>query len=252
MPKLWIMSDLHLERVPYPDAFDPPRPAFDVLVVAGDVMEGDCVRALAIVSRLARGQPAVFVLGNHEHWDGSIEETRARARDIAEAFGVTLLDGASAEIAGIRFVGATLWADGHLGGLDREPDRPTGERIDVAGPGGLRSLTTADMIAMHRQEVATIEELLAPGPRRAKVVAVTHHAPHPLAVPASLRDEPIAGLLASDLSRLTDAGLADLWIHGHVHETIDLVRPGGTRILCNPAGVRFSNPGFVEDLVVEV
>ena len=32
----------------------------------------------------------------------------------------------------------------------------------------------------------------------------------------------------------------------------DLVRPGGTRILCNPAGPRFGNAEFRDDLVVEV
>jgi len=43
-----------------------------------------------------------------------------------------------------------------------------------------------------------------------------------------------------------------LWVHGHLHETVDLVRPGGTRILCNPAGPRFGNAAFRDGLVVEV
>ncbi len=55
------MFDLHLEAVPHPEAFRPARPAFDVLIVAGDVWEGSSARALAIVAELAKGKPAVFV-----------------------------------------------------------------------------------------------------------------------------------------------------------------------------------------------
>ena len=35
--RLWVVSDLHLEAVPHPEAYRPKRPPFDVLVVAGDV-----------------------------------------------------------------------------------------------------------------------------------------------------------------------------------------------------------------------
>lgn len=72
MPRLWILSDLHLEAMPYPERFQPaPRP-FDVLVAAGDVWEGSVERVLDALARLAAGKPVVFVLGNHEHWNGAL------------------------------------------------------------------------------------------------------------------------------------------------------------------------------------
>jgi hypothetical protein len=37
MTRLWVLSDLHLEAVRYPEAFQPVRPAFDVLVAAGTI-----------------------------------------------------------------------------------------------------------------------------------------------------------------------------------------------------------------------
>ena len=43
------MSDLHLEAVRYPEAFQPERPGFDVLIVAGDVWEGSSARALSTI-----------------------------------------------------------------------------------------------------------------------------------------------------------------------------------------------------------
>ena len=41
MVRLWVLSDLHLETALFPDAYDPPRPAFDVLVAAGDIWDHD-------------------------------------------------------------------------------------------------------------------------------------------------------------------------------------------------------------------
>jgi Icc-related predicted phosphoesterase len=45
----------------------------------------------------------------------------------------------------------------------------------------------------------------------------------------------------------------DLWIHGHIHESMDYAVEG-TRVLCNPRGYRppNENPGFEPDLVVEI
>lgn len=131
MPRLWVMSDLHLEAVRHPDAFRPVRPAFDVLVVAGDVWEGDTDRALRTVIGLACGKPAVFVLGNHEFWDREVAHERGVARRAAARHGVVLLDDSEATVAGVRFVGGTLWADGTLAGTAATPDLPTGERILV-------------------------------------------------------------------------------------------------------------------------
>jgi 3',5'-cyclic AMP phosphodiesterase CpdA len=62
MTRLWIMSDLHLEAVAFPGAFRPAPPDFDVLVVAGDICEGDTDGALRKVRHLANDKPAVFVV----------------------------------------------------------------------------------------------------------------------------------------------------------------------------------------------
>ncbi len=252
MPKLWIMSDLHLEAVPRPEVYRPRCAGFDVLIVAGDMQHGSA-RAIATVARLAGSKPAVFVLGNHEPWHRELSAEQAVARRVAARHGVTLLDDGEATLAGVRFVGGTLWADGRLGGQDATPDQLTGELVHVAGDGGgTRLITSGDQAALHARTRGVIEAALA-GPRDGRpVVVVTHHAPHLLCVPAAYRQHWVAGNSASDLSYLTDTGRVALWVHGHLHETVDLVRPGGTRILCNPAGPRFSNAAFKDDLVVEV
>jgi len=247
------MSDLHLETVRYPDAYRPRCAGFDVLVVAGDVWEGSSARALATVAQLAQGKPAVFVLGNHEPWHRELEAERAAARRAAKRHGVTLLDDGEATLAGVHFVGGTLWADGRQGGQDAMPGHVTGEMVWVAQDGGgTRLITTGDEAALHLRTLEVIGAALARPGDGCPVVVVTHHAPHPLCVPAAHRSSWGAGNSASDLSHLTDMGRAALWVHGHLHHTVDLVRPGGTRILCNPAGPRFGNAAFRDDLVAEV
>jgi hypothetical protein len=44
--------------------FDPPRPAFDVLVVASDVSNA-LEEAIRMVGALAAGKPAIFVAARH-------------------------------------------------------------------------------------------------------------------------------------------------------------------------------------------
>ena len=253
MSRLWVLSDLHLEAVRYPEAFRPVRSEFDVLVVAGDVHEGDTDRALRTVSAFAGGKPVVFVLGNHEFWDREVAHERSIARRAAAKHGVTLVDDNMVDLAGVRFVGGTLWGDGTLAGAEATPDRPTGERILVRRGRGGHSITGQDQARLHRHTRGLIEAAVGQQPADGRpLVVVTHHAPHPLCLPETERTGWSAGHAASDLSELTDAGQIALWVHGHVHHTVNLVRAGGTRIVCNPAGPGFVNPWFREDLVVEV
>jgi 3',5'-cyclic AMP phosphodiesterase CpdA len=95
--------------------FDPPRPAFDVLVVAGDVSDL-ITRSIRMVSALAAGKPAVFVAGNHEWWAGpeTIAEKRDAAQFAAQKHRVHFLEGDAVDIAGVRFAGATLWTPDDL------------------------------------------------------------------------------------------------------------------------------------------
>ncbi len=253
MTRLWVLSDLHLEATPYPQAYRPAPPDFDVLVVAGDVFEGAPDQALRVVQRLAGGRPAVFVMGNHEYWNGVVPAELAPARDQAARLGITLLEGDEAEIAGVRFLGGTLWADGWLGGHAIQFGAATGEAIAVpAGAGGHRPLTNADAARLHGLLRLRLESQLRRPRDGRPVIVVTHHAPHPLCMPERSWGGWAAGNSASDLSHLTDAGLVDLWIHGHTHRTQSLIRPGGTRIVTNGAGPRASNHHFLDDLVLSV
>jgi hypothetical protein len=168
------------------------------------------------------------------------------------------------ELAGVRFLGGTLWAGGRLSGgrlsgIDATPDHETRERIEVAHAGGARRITVGDAIGLHRKTRRALDRLLAAPRDGRKVVVVTHHAPHPLCLPpAACRLPPgarsgwVAGISASDLSGLMASRQVDLWVHGHIHPRIDITHPRGTRIICNAAGPGFRKLGFQEDWAVEV
>ncbi|WP_244498023.1 metallophosphoesterase [Aureimonas sp. AU40] len=245
---LWILSDLHLETLPHPDAFAPTPPDFDVLVCAGDVWRADPTHGFRVLRRLAGQKPVVCVLGNHEHWNSVLGERLPAARKAAEAYGVTLLQGDAVTLAGCRFVGTTLWSDYALAGDTVKPDGETGEAIRVEqevehGP-GTALLTIGATVAQHRIERARLVELIDAHTGPEPLVVVTHHAPHPDCVPPQDHGTFLAGNGASDLSPLLDTGRIDLWVHGHLHHSVQMALASGTLIRCNPAGTRFSNSSF--------
>lgn len=251
MARLWVLSDLHLETAPFPDAYDPPRPAFDVLVAAGDIWEGEPEKAVATIARLAEGRPSVLVGGNHEAWGMTPARCLDRLKRAAKRVNVTVLDGDAAVIAGVRFIGATLWADGLLSGLHLRPHEATGE--GVRRPDGQGTITHGDEIALHEVQRARIASMLGEAPADGlPIVVVTHHAPLVDRVPAALRVHAGAGLFASDLSELMTRHRIALWVHGHIHAREDRVHGSGTRIVANPAGPLFTTTGFEDDCVVIV
>lgn len=250
MTRLWVLSDLHLETVPYPDAFASTPPDFDVLVCAGNVLRADPERGFRVLRRLARQKPVVCVLGNHDHWNGVLNQRLPAARKAAKACGVELLQGDSVTLMDCRFVGTTLWTNYALAGYTVKPDDETGESIAVDTETGTGKLTIGAAIKQHQVELERLAELIDQHTGPEPLVVVTHHAPHPECVRPEDRGTLIAGNSASDLSVLLDTGRVDVWVHGHVHHSVNMALPSGTVIRCNPAGTRFKNPEFEDALVV--
>ena len=250
MIRLWVLSDLHLEAVPFPDGYDPIRPEFDVLVAAGDLWRGEPEKAVATLNRLAGSRPAVFVAGNHEAWGMTPDQAQKRLRQATVGTTVHLLDGTEVVLAGIRFTGLTLWADGALAPVPVDPRQITGE--GVLRPSGEGFITHGDEAALHHVHRARLEQCLSETSSGLPVVVVTHHAPLAACLPESLRRQSGAGLFASDLSGLMQRFRIAVWIHGHIHTRQEHRHASGTRVLANPAGPLFSVPGFDDALVVEI
>jgi Icc-related predicted phosphoesterase len=72
-------------------------------------------------------------------------------------------------------------------------------------------------------------------PFEGATVVVTHHSPSLRSVPGCFKHDMLSAAYTSHLDPLVERFGAQLWIHGHVHDSRAYAL-GGTRVLCNPRG----------------
>jgi len=236
--RLLVQSDQHEEQ----SEWRLPRrlPPHDVAVFAGD-FSSPLSASIELLARerdagIGLAREVLLVPGNHEFYGVDHDDALAEGRILAVRLGIRLLDGDEAVIAGVRYLGATLWTDYALYG------NPTAAKALAAWQmndhvhirRGAEAFSPADAQAIHRERVAWLESRLAlahPGP----TVVVTHHCPSPRSVHPRYARDPLNPAFASNLDRLIERYGPDLWIHGHTHASFDY-RIGRTRVLCNPKG----------------
>ena len=253
--RLQIVSDLHLEF--QADLTLDIEPDIDALIVAGDICSGT-ERGFAFVREQAGPElPIIAVAGNHEFYGRDWYEERSRAREVAPRFGIHWLDDDATEIAGVRFLGATLWTDYAFFGADTRDQAMRAAGLGMsdhimigAGREPDRRFSPYHARDAHLASREFLETRLAT-PFRGPTVVVTHHGPHERSVAPKFRGSIITAAFISDLSEVIDAHQPRLWVHGHTHVNFDYA-VGRTRVLCNPYGYPGENSHFDPRLVVAV
>jgi len=254
--KLMILSDLHLEHAPFAVNQKALERA-DVVVLAGDIHIG--VRGIHWARWVFGDKPVVYVAGNHEFYGGHWTETLTDLQRAGRDHGVQFLENGVAEIAGIRFLGCTLWTDFEFNGREhryvaiKSAERGMNDywRISAGAAGGeqrnVRSvrLSARHTLARHLNSRAWLERELAQEVPQ-KTVVVTHHLPHHLSVPPRFAGSWLNPAYVSNLpeSLLTRA---DLWVHGHTHTSAYyFINRGGaqSRVVCNPRGYPAFGGGY--------
>jgi predicted phosphodiesterase len=238
--KIQLASDLHhefLQREFPGECLISPAHGADLLVLAGDIGNGS--QAIDLFQDWP--VPVLLLAGNHEFYGYSIEQMRVKLRKAASGTSITFLDNDSADFGGVRFLGTTLWTDYRLG-LNRT-QRELMERAELSindhrritskeSPSKEGRFTAANALAEHERSRAWLDRELD-RPYDGKTVVVTHHGPHPLSVHPRYEGDPINAAFVSDLSELLPK--ADLWLHGHVHDSFDY-KVGDCRVVANPLG----------------
>lgn len=257
MTKLRIMSDLHLEFGP----LDLKPIGEDILVLAGDI--GISKSGLRWAERYFErtGIPAVMIAGNHEFYGHELTSTIETLREHASITdgAVTFLEQEHSHVDGVWFLGATLWTDYHLGGLDEE-ERDGAMLLAATALNDHRKIRLLDgsfcpgnASFMHKITVDWLWRETTRTKGAETRVILTHHLPSARSIPAKYAGDHTNPAYASDLDTLVEASGAALWIHGHTHGSCDYTI-GRTRVLCNPRGYYPSglNPDFNPNLIVEV
>jgi predicted phosphodiesterase len=252
--KIAIVSDLHLSRGPQ----RPPANDADVIVLAGDIARPEPAIAWA---RLL-DKPVLYVPGNHEFYGGSLPGVLRELRRLAAGTRIHVLDNRKVCLGGVRFLGSTLWSDFLLDGDGEGREIAMREAVEKMhdfrrihlDEGRQAPFTPHASVDLYRRNAAWLEGELR-HPWSGPTVVITHHAPSARSVAPRFRGSPLNGCFASHLDHLLGAGRAALWIHGHMHHSVDY-EVDGTRVICNPRGYATDganeNPAFDIDFCVEI
>ena len=258
--KIALASDVHLE---FGDLdFDNDSGA-DVLILGGDICVGadiaqrDPHRIMGEHYRSTRFHDfferccnrfphVIFIVGNHEHYNGDFQKTIPHFRDVLGYLkNLHILEKETWVLDDVTFIGGTLWTDMNKRSIRtlHEISRMMNDFrcIDNSarltdGRGWNDRFTTTDAADDHDAMLEYIR-LVIEGKFDQKFVVVGHHAPSRLSTHPRYAHEAIMnGGYSSELDNfILDHPQIKLWTHGHTHEDFDYMI-GSTRILCNPRG----------------
>lgn len=259
--RLLILSDLHREHWkdsgPQPD-LSICRP--DVVVLAGDIATG--TKAVAWAATAFAGIPVLYVHGNHEGYGENLDRVQIKIAAACQGTNVHFLNCDTFFLNDVIFIGATLWSDFKLYGIEKRlhamRDAQNGindyRAIRLASK-GYKRLEPHDTATFHEQHKRFIlRRLLIDPPHYRKAVVITHMAPSMQSIAAKYEGDALNPYYASDLDYLV--GAADLWIHGHTHTSFDY-KVGKCRVVCNPCGYPHpdgtpENSTFNPNFIVEI
>ena len=246
--KIQIASDLHLElcRRDIPDPVKQFRAdvSRDLLILAGDILDGNRDYGLPFILRELDISPVVFVPGNHEYFYAPKREVDAWWRSYADTHpGFYYLNDDAVEIGGLRIYGAEwcsdFWDDPHH----------LYYRTMIEDFRLTLGWDTYAHVAEYKQVTAGITQLAG------KVdVVITHFPPTTEAIDKSrYADNRLNPYFINDNEALVRAVEATLWVSGHTHSPFDY-RVGPTRVIGNPRGYPHNDPrpGFSVLRTVEV
>jgi len=260
--KILILSDIHLE---FHWFFIPEMEnEKDIIVVlAGDIGVAKKPHTYMdfIRNTCGRFKDVLWVFGNHEHYRGNFPTSHAKVfAEVFEFENLYILEKETEVIDGIAFIGATMWTD-------MDNNNPMVMYDAKQFMNDYNQIRTGPESEPWRQKLAPIDtvatflrtkefifpEIEAQMKEGNKVVVITHHLPSYLSIAERRKGDSLNGAYASELGNEIAYCGAELWIHGHTHDSSDYMI-GDTRIICNPRGYvpDEPNPEFDDTKIIEI
>ena len=275
--KVAVASDLHLE---FGNLDIANNDGAEVLILSGDILVAKDIaqhdpygimgpeyrsnRYHDFMQRCSELFPhVIYVLGNHEHYNGDFAKTEAHLKDVLGYLkNVYVLEKEIKVIDDITFIGGTLWTDMNNGdsltlyhmktmmndfriiensnrmvsfkayekinGVDNREKPIFKERVSKFSP--------EDAFEEHAHMKGYIRQIIE-GKFDQKFVVVGHHSPSKQSTHEMyINDTVMNGGYSSDMNEfIADHPQIKLWTHGHTHHEFDYVI-GETRVVCNPRG----------------
>lgn len=256
-----FMSDLHLEfHGKDTPPFEIPELATDadtVLVLAGDIAKAARPGHYTdfINTQTKRFRDVIWIMGNHEHWDGSVHRSIPKilralgmSRAMHECGNLWLVENEVVQIDHVDFICATLWTDmsnnNPLATMKAQMVMRDYKRIrmgdinrdGIVGNPYKRTIRPDDTVNWHHKSLNFIvDSIIAANEAGRKAVVVTHHAPSYASLHPQYVGDDMNCAYVSPLDQMILELKPAYWIHGHIHHTNDY-NIGETNVLANPRG----------------
>ena len=244
MLEVQYTSDLHINDFPKGTPFESfVTPVAPILVIAGDI----CSVWNPIYSFFLRWcsrnwHTVIFVTGNHEYYSEP-ERPKTFLQTEYEIHRIVhdlpnvhyLQSGSSFHIAGIHFVGATLWS-----AIDpeiwREIETKKGDYLAtyMNAAFGIRNTHPSDICALHALHKAYLRSAIVERNEVEMLVVVTHHMPTLRLLEEHYKTDKLKSCYASPDDDLLYG--PNVWICGHSHRATQLRIPNGPLIVMNSRG----------------
>lgn len=235
-----LMSDLHLDTGNFrvPETIE----GADVCVLAGDICEVACGSPVVWAkANIPASIPTFFIPGNHDFYGGRVGNLVNIWRRQAHGSHVTVLINETAQIGEARLLGTPLWSGLNMANPVDRAWMMQKLKFHIAdfscifnsGGGGW---SVGQMLAEHDKALEFLVGELSKPWDGATVVA-THWPAHENSISPRFIGDPLNAYFVNHLPELV--ALADVWLHGHVHDPMDyLVGEGDSlcRTVCNPRG----------------
>jgi predicted phosphodiesterase len=243
-----LLSDLHLE---FGDYEWPDPNTYDWLILAGDICSWQSSARKSLDDYIdlieKKGKKIIYVPGNHEYYNGCIDDRYTDNRDDGRGLcaevhspGISFYGLFSGEKR-IYIVSNIMWTD--FNGGNEEDMRRAASRMNdyrfISKVRGGELITPQDTLEINTEFKESLEFFLSLKKEpEYETIVVTHHSPlehqpeEGWGMEGRSNDASYVCSWAKDIIRNNKI---DVWCHGHTHVARDFMYEG-TRILSNPRG----------------